>query len=84
MIAEVNDGLVLISDYSTNNVALINIDNTLVNTWEINDYNFFRAYLTPDSILVTLSKSDNLPVLQKYDWNGLILWSFIFQEDECL
>jgi len=34
--------------------------------------------------LVTISKLNNLPVLQKYDWDGLLLWTFIFEEGECL
>lgn len=34
--------------------------------------------------MVTISKLNNLPVLQKYDWDGLLLWTFIFEEGECL
>jgi len=34
--------------------------------------------------LVTISKLNNLPVLQKYNWDGLLLWTFIFEEGECL
>ena len=81
---EVNDGLVLISDFSTESVVLVDIENNIVNSWEVNDYNLLRSYLTPDSILVTISKLNNLPVLQKYDWDGLLLWTFIFEEGECL
>ena len=84
MNSEVNDGLVLISDFTTESVVLIDIDNNIVNSWEVNDYNLLRSYLTPDSILVTISKLNNLPVLQKYDWDGLLLWTFIFEEGECL
>ena len=84
MNSEVNDGLVLISDFMTESVVLIDIDNNIVNSWEVNDYNLLRSYLTPDSILVTISKLNNLPVLQKYDWDGLLLWTFIFEEGECL
>ena len=84
MHSEVNDGLVLISDFTTESVVLIDIDNNIVNSWEVNDYNLLRSYLTPDSILVTISKLNNLPVLQKYDWDGLLLWTFIFEEGECL
>ena len=79
-----NDGLVLISDFSSETIVLIDIDNNIVNSWEVNDYNLLRSYLTPDSILVTISKLNNLPVLQKYDWDGLLLWTFIFEEGECL
>jgi len=82
--SEVNDGLVLISDFSSETIVLIDIDNNIVNSWEVNDYNLLRSYLTPDSILVTISKLNNLPVLQKYDWDGLLLWTFIFEEGECL
>jgi len=82
--SEVNDGLVLISDFTTESVVLIDIDNNIVNSWEVNDYNLLRSYLTHDSILVTISKLNNLPVLQKYDWDGLLLWTFIFEEGECL
>jgi len=82
--SEVNDGLVLITDFTTESVVLIDIDNNIVNSWEVNDYNLLRSYLTPDSILVTISKLNNLPVLQKYDWDGLLLWTFIFEEGECL
>ncbi len=84
MHSEVNDGLVLISDFTTESVVLIDIDNNIVNSWEVNDYNLLRSYLTPDSILVTISKLNNLPVLQKYNWDGLLLWTFIFEEGECL
>ena len=84
MNSEVNDGLVLISDFSSETIVLIDIDNNIVNSWEVNDYNLLRSYLTPDSILVTISKLNNLPVLQKYDWDGLLLWTFIFEEGECL
>ena len=84
MKTEVNDGLVLISDFSTESVVLVDIENNIVNSWEVNDYNLLRSYLTPDSILVTISKLNNLPVLQKYDWDGLLLWTFIFEEGECL
>ena len=84
MHSEVNDGLVLISDFTIESVVLIDIDNNIVNSWEVNDYNLLRSYLTPDSILVTISKLNNLPVLQKYDWDGLLLWTFIFEEGECL
>ena len=84
MNSEVNDGLVLISDFTTESVVLIDIDNNIVNSWEVNDYNLLRSYLTPDSILVTISKLNNLPVLQKYNWDGLLLWTFIFEEGECL
>ena len=84
MHSEVNDGLVLISDFTTESVVLIDIDNNIVNSWEVNDYNLLRSYLTPDSILVTISKLNNLPVLQKYDWDGLLLWTFIFDEGECI
>ena len=35
--AEINDGLVLISDFSTNSVVLIDTDNYIVNSWEISD-----------------------------------------------
>ena len=84
MNSEVNDGLVLISDFSTETIVLIDIDNNIVNFWEVNDYDLLRSYLTPDSILVTISKLNNLPVLQKYDWDGLLLWTFIFEEGECL
>jgi len=82
--SEVNDGLVLISDFSSETIVLIDIDNNIVNSWEVNDYNLLRSYLTPDSILVTISKLNNLPVIQKYDWDGLLLWTFIFEEGECL
>ena len=82
--SEVNDGLVLISDFSSETIVLIDIDNNIVNSWEVNDYNLLNSYLTPDSILVTISKLNNLPVLQKYDWDGLLLWTFIFEEGECL
>ena len=82
--SEVNDGLVLISDFSSETIVLIDIDNNIVNFWEVNDYDLLRSYLTPDSILVTISKLNNLPVLQKYDWDGLLLWTFIFEEGECL
>ena len=82
--SEVNDGLVLISDFSSESVVLIDVDNNIVNSWEISDYNFFRSYLTPDSILVAISKLDNIPILQKYDWDGAILWTFMFEEGECL
>ena len=34
--------------------------------------------------MVTISKLNNLPVIQKYDWDGLLLWTFIFEEGECL
>ena len=34
--------------------------------------------------MVTISKLNNLPVLQKYNWDGLLLWTFIFEEGECL
>ena len=84
MNSEVNDGLVLISDFSSETIVLIDIDNNIVNSWEVNDYNLLRSYLTPDSILVTISKLNNLPVLQKYNWDGLLLWTFIFEEGECL
>ena len=84
MNSEVNDGLVLISDFSSETIVLIDIDNNIVNSWEVNDYNLLNSYLTPDSILVTISKLNNLPVLQKYDWDGLLLWTFIFEEGECL
>ena len=84
MNSEVNDGLVLISDFTTESVVLIDIDNNIVNFWEVNDYDLLRSYLTPDSILVTISKLNNLPVLQKYNWDGLLLWTFIFEEGECL
>jgi hypothetical protein len=82
--SEVNDGLVLISDFTTESVVLIDIDNNIVNSWEVNDYNLLNSYLTPDSILVTISKLNNLPVLQKYDWDGLLLWTFILEEGECI
>ena len=84
MNSEVNNGLVLISDFSSETIILIDIDNNIVNSWEVNDYNLLRSYLTPDSILVTISKLNNLPVLQKYNWDGLLLWTFIFEEGECL
>ena len=84
MKTEVNDGLVLISDFSTESVVLVDIENNIVNSWGISEYNLLRSYLTPDSILVTISKLNNLPVLQKYDWDGLLLWTFIFEEGECL
>ena len=84
MHSEVNDGLVLISDFTTESVVLIDIDNNIVNSWEVNDYNLLNSYLTPDSILVTISKLNNLPVLQKYDWDGLLLWTFILEEGECI
>jgi len=82
--SEVNDGLVLISDFSAESVVLIDIDNNIVNSWEISDYNLFRSYLTPDSILVAISKLDNIPILQKYDWDGSILWTFMLEEGECI
>ena len=82
--SEVNDGLVLISDFTAESVVLINTDNNIVNSWEINDFNFFRSYLTPDSILVAISKSGNIPVLQKYTWDGSALWTYIFEEGECI
>ncbi|SVC43651.1 uncharacterized protein METZ01_LOCUS296505, partial [marine metagenome] len=82
--AEINDGLVLISDFTTDSVVLIDIDNNIVHSWEIgSDYDFFRSYLTSDSILVAFSKSDNIPVIQKFDWDGSIIWTFIFEEGEC-
>ena len=84
MSSEVNDGLVLISDFMTESVVLIDIDNNIVNSWEINDFNFFRSYLTSDSILVAISKFNNLPILQKYNWNGIALWTYMFEEGECL
>ena len=84
MNSEVNDGVVLISDFSTESVVLIDIENDIVNSWEISNFNFFRSYLTPDSILVAISKSDNIPVLQKYDWDGFALWTFMFEEGECI
>ena len=81
--AEINDGLVLISDFTTNSVVLIDTDNYIVNSWEISDYDFFRAYLTPDSILIAFSKLDNIPIIQKFDWDGSVIWNFIFEEGEC-
>ena len=81
--AEINDGLVLISDFSTNSVVLIDTDNYIVNSWEISDYDFFRSYLTSDSILVAFSKLDNIPIIQKFDWDGSVIWNFIFEEGEC-
>ncbi|SVE37878.1 uncharacterized protein METZ01_LOCUS490732, partial [marine metagenome] len=84
MKSEVNDGLVLISDFTTESVVLIDIDNNIVNSWEINDFNFFRSYLTADSILVAISKSNNIPVLQKYTWDGIVLWTYMFEVGECI
>ena len=81
--ADINDGLVLISDFSTESVVLIDTDNNIVNSWEISDYNFFRSYLTSDSILVAFSKLDNIPVIQKFDWDNSVIWTFIFEEGEC-
>ncbi|SVC08710.1 uncharacterized protein METZ01_LOCUS261564, partial [marine metagenome] len=82
--SEVNDGLVLISDFTTESVVLIDIDNNIVNSWVISDFDFFRSYLTPDSILVAISKSNHIPVLQKYDWDGFELWTYMFESGECI
>jgi len=82
--SEVNDGLVLISDFTTESVVLIDIDNSIVNSWEINDFDFFRSYLTSDSILVAISKFNNIPVLQKYTWDGIVLWTYMFEVGECI
>ena len=84
MNSEVNDGLVLISDFTTESVVLIDIDNNIVNSWEINDFNFFRSYITSDSILVAISKFNNIPVLQKYTWDGIALWTYMFEVGECI
>ena len=82
--SEVNDCLVLNSDFTAESVVLINTDNNIVNSWEINDFNFFRSYLTSDSILVTISKSNNIPVLLKYTWDGIALRTYMFEEGECI
>ena len=31
-----------------------------------------------------MSKHNNIPLLQKYDWNGSLLWTFMFEEEGCL
>ena len=81
--SEVSDGLVLISDFINEKIDLIDINNEIVNSWEITEYDFFRAYLMPDSILVAISKNNNIPVIQKINWDGYVIWTYIFEEDIC-
>ena len=40
LISEVNDGLVLISDFSINRATLIDNNQDVINFWELNDHNF--------------------------------------------
>ena len=66
--------------FLVNLIFQIDIDNNIVNSWEVNDYNLLRSYLTHDSILVTISKLNNLDdsitvrdILSKENFDALSL-----------
>ena len=56
LIADVNEGLLLISDHESDISVLIDINQDEINRWEF-DVNLKRSYLTEDSLLIALVKT---------------------------
>ena len=53
LISQISDGIVLLPDYEYDIAVLVDIDNEIINQWEIP--NLLKAYLTPDSLLYSFT-----------------------------
>jgi len=82
LISQASNGVVLLSDYEYDIAVLVDIDNEIVNQWEIP--NLIKSYLNPDSTLYSFSRVDNNDFLiQLIDWDGNHLWTYLLENDVC-
>ena len=82
VVSEVSEGTVLLSDYEFDIAVLVDIDNEIINQWEISD--LLKSYLNPDSSLYSFSRVDyNDFLIQLIDWDGNNLWTYLLENDVC-
>ena len=81
LISEINEGIVLLSDYEYDTAVLVDIDNEIINQWEIP--NLIKSYLNPDSSLYSFSRYNNDNLIQLIDWDGNILWTYFLENEIC-
>ena len=82
LISQISDGIVLLPDYQYDIAVLVDIDNEIINQWEIPE--LLKAYLTSDSLLYSFSRLDNNDFLiQLIDWDGNNLWTYLLENDVC-
>lgn len=83
---EVSSGYVLISPLSTTKTFLLDNEGKVVHEWQTDRKPGQAAYLLPDGSLLRAGKVDNFfqfPAttgsggrIQKYDWDGKLIWDF--------
>ena len=82
LISQISDGIVLLPDYEYDIAVLVDIDNEIINQWEIPG--LLKAYLTSDSLLYSFSRLDNNDFLiQLIGWDGNNLWTYLLENDFC-
>jgi len=82
LFSEISEGIVLLSDYDYEKAVLINIDNEIIQEWEIP--RLLKSYLNQDSSLYSFSRVNNESFfIQLIDWDGNQLWSYLLEEDIC-
>ena len=57
LFSEISEGIVLLSDYQYDKAVLINIDDEIINQWDIPG--LLKSYLNPDSSLYSFSRVNN-------------------------
>ena len=82
LISDVSEGIVLLPDFQQDVIVLININNEIINSWEVPG--LIKAYLNPDSTIYTISRNnDNNFSMQLLNWGGESLWSYLLLKDIC-
>ncbi|MHC1738423.1 MAG: lamin tail domain-containing protein [Ignavibacteriaceae bacterium] len=80
------DGYTLFGPNNSRYSYLINMNNTVVKTWTHSKSGGYSAYLMKDGSVMRTATSSNSSmngggaqgVVQKYDWNGTLIWEYTY------
>jgi len=76
------NGYTLVSSNSAKNTYLIDNCGRVVNTWTSEYVPYFSAYLTPEgNLLRTARVGGTSAATEMYDWDGNLIWSYNFSDD---
>lgn len=76
------NGYTLVSSNSAKNTYLIDNCGRVVNTWASEYVPYFSAYLTPEgNLLRTARVGGTRAATEMYDWDGNLIWSYNFSDD---
>lgn len=82
-------GYTLFGQFNSRNTYLMNLNNSIIKTWTHSKTGGYTAYLLKDGSVIRTSVSSGSSingggaqgVLQRYDWNGNLIWEYTYSSN---